>query len=823
MRHNLSIFIALPILLLAAQSPAADQAILGKTLLIKNPGPLDKRKVVVKATEKNSPATIIGDPVTNGATLVVDAFGTSTNSQSYDLLAGTSTATGKPFWKGDAVKGYVYKDKAGENGPVKIVKIKKSGGGTFKIKAVALGKLGNVSLLPPNDGSSGCALLTIGGGDSYSIRFADGDMKNDGTAKFKAVKPLTSGTCIRCDPLDDSDCMYPFPSDWFTVDDPSTDTGKRVNFSSAVMPRNAGGVPIDFAPYNDSDGFSPGASIMLRVPNVDLAMTAAAPVTDIERSLDAGAPVLVINANTLQRHLVFVELDANASTEAERALFIRPAVNFDEEQRYIVALRQMKDAAGAVIAPDADFLAYRDDTPTTDPVFEARRAHMEDIFTTLAAAGVARNDLYLAWDFTVASARNNTERLLFMRDDAFSRLGTNAPSFIVTSVEDDVDARIFRRISGTFEVERYVDSLSAGARFVLGPDGLPLHQSTPQTADFQCIIPRAALADAVSTAVPARASIYGHGLLGSHTEVASGHVRDMANEHNFVFCATKWIGMSDEDITNAITILQDLGKFPSFTDRLQQAMVNQLFLARLMIHPQGFVSNPDFQDMAGNPVIDTSAVFYDGNSQGGIFGGTVMSIAQDITRGVLGVPGMNYSLLLTRSVDFDLYKIFYYPAYPAEHLRPLGLALIQMLWDRSEPNGYAHHMTDDPLPNTPPHEVLLHSAFGDHQVSNLATEIEARTIGASIHQPALAAGRHTDVDPYFDIPAIAAYPFAGSALIIWDSGEPAPPITNIPPTAGNDPHSDPRNDVDARQQKSDFLQIGGTVTDVCAGLPCTAP
>ena len=51
-------------------------------------------------------------------------------------------------------------------------------------------------------------------------------------------------------------------------------------------------------------------------------------------------------------------------------------------------------------------------------------------------------------------------------------------------------------------------------------------------------------------------------------------------------------------------------------------------------------------------MIDTSAVFYDGNSQGGIFGGTVMSIAQDITRGVLGVPGMNYSLLLTRSSDF---------------------------------------------------------------------------------------------------------------------------------------------------------------------------
>ncbi len=823
MRRGSIVFVVLSSLLLALPSIAADQAVLGKLLLVKNPGSADKRKVVVKAKHPASAGTIVGDPTVDGATLVVDAIGGSTNSETYNLAAGVSATTGKNFWKGDAVKGFIYKDPAGDNGPVKVAKIKKSGSGTFQIKAVIQGKIGNVSLLPPNEGTRGCALLTIGGGDSYSVRFADGDTKNKDDKLFKVTNPLSAGTCIQCDPLDDSDCLFPFPSDSFTIADPSTDTGRRVNFSDAVMPRNVGGVAIDSAPYNASDGFSPGASILLRVPNVDLAMTGAPPVTDVEISLDPGSPVVVINATTLEQHLIFAELDANATAEASRALIIRPAVNFDEAQRYIVALRQMKDGAGALIAPDADFLAYRDDTPTGDPVKEARRSHMEDIFTTLSAAGVARNDLYLAWDFTVASAKSTTERLLFIRDDAFARLGANAPVFTIDTVEEELDSRVFRRISGTFEVERYVNSTLPGGRFDLGPDGLPLHQATPQVADFQCIVPRAALADAVSVAVPARASIYGHGLLGSHTQVASGHVRDMANEHNFVFCGAKWIGMSDEDVPNAIATLQDLGKFPAFTDRLQQAMINQLFLARLMIHAQGFVSDPAFQDSFGNPVIDTSDVFYDGNSQGGIFGGTVMAISQDITRGVLGVPGMNYSLLLTRSTDFTLYKAFFYPAYTNEMHRPLGLALIQMLWDRSEPNGYAHHMTDDPLPNTPPHDVLLHVAFGDHQVANLSTEIEARTIGASIHTPAIAAGRHSDVDPYFDIAAIPAYPFAGSAMIIWDSGADTPPITNTPPTTGADPHSDPRNDVDARQQKSDFLQTGGMVTNQCAALPCTAP
>ena len=129
-------------------------------------------------------------------------------------------------------------------------------------------------------------------------------------------------------------------------------------------------------------------------------------------------------------------------------------------------------------------------------------------------------------------------------------------------------------------------------------------------------------------------------------------------------------------------------------------MLDQLYLARLMIHPAGFVADPAFQDSVGGEVLDTSDVFYDGNSQGGIFGGTVMAIAQDITRGVLGVPGVNYSLLLTRSTDFAGYSTFLYPAYPNELTRPLLLALIQMLWDRSDPNGYAHHITSNPLPGT---------------------------------------------------------------------------------------------------------------------------
>ena len=54
-------------------------------------------------------------------------------------------------------------------------------------------------------------------------------------------------------------------------------------------------------------------------------------------------------------------------------------------------------------------------------------------------------------------------------------------------------------------------------------------------------------------------------------------------------------------------------------------------------------------------MLDTRRLFYDGNSQGGILSGGLTALTPDFQRAVHGVPGMNYSTLLRRSVDFDLY------------------------------------------------------------------------------------------------------------------------------------------------------------------------
>src|SRR6266511_4892150 len=113
----------------------------------------------------------------------------------------------------------------------------------------------------------------------------------------------------------------------------------------------------------------------------------------------------------------------------------------------VVALRRLQYSSGKTIDAGEAFRAYRDGTKTNDATIEERRPHMQDVLKTLDSGGVKRADLFLAWDFTVASEHNLSERMLHIRDNAFESLDNKAPAFQVTQVENDVDERVARRVS----------------------------------------------------------------------------------------------------------------------------------------------------------------------------------------------------------------------------------------------------------------------------------------------------------------------------------------------------------------------------------------
>jgi hypothetical protein len=460
---------------------------------------------------------------------------------------------------------------------------------------------------------------------------------------------------------------------------------------------------------------------------------------------------------------------------------------------------------------------------------------MNDIFFRLDEAGIDPGDLYLAWDFTIASRRNLTERLLTIRDRSFAELGDRnlrdlkvtggAPQFTVTETRDIPG--IGRRVAGTVAVPCWLNNPGCvpGGRFKLSKRGLPVRTAgNVQQAPFVCVVPN------TSASAPARPLLFGHGLFQDASAVDS--IALFAPVSNAVICGTNFAGMSQEDLVNDARVSANLSRFPQIADRLQQGILAFTFLGRAMIHPQGFSSHPEF---AGR--IDTRRLFYAGASLGGIIGGALTAVAPDFDRSALIVPGLRFSLLLTRSTQFPSFGRILYGKYPDPIDQALVNSMIQLLWDRGEANGYAYHMVRNPLPNTPAKTVLLHEAFGDHQVANVATETEARILGARLRTPALDPGRSRDRVPFWGIKRIPRFPWKGNALTVFDigplrppgcsgaacRGTPPAPVTNSPPDVGVDPHAITATELNSVFEFSDFLKIGGAFVDHCpSGKPCYA-
>jgi hypothetical protein len=665
------------------------------------------------------------------------------------------------------------------------------------------------------------------------------------TAAATAELPIEA-KCEFIDSPGTGQCMVPFPDDYYTKADPTSATGRRLDFRELGTPTNVADQHIEAAPYNAGDGFSPGSAIVVKIPGIetasDVAAMKAAPINNLKLYKKGNAPVVVIDASTGQRWPIWVEIDSTAKPEKAN-LEIHPAVNFTSGHRYIVALRNLKNAKKQRLQAPEGFRYFRDNRPSSEERVNERRPHFEELFAKLQAVGIQRQSLYLAWDFTVASDENNSRRVLSMRNRAFSALGDNnladgivqgkSPTFTVTETKNET-GEIARIVKGDVVVPCFLfPSCAPGGTMELNSEGLPLENGV-WSANFICIIPASA---ASGSGESARPSLYGHGLFGSAGEVESGAERSLSARHNIVQCATDEIGMAEQDVPVAATALQNLSNFPKIADRLQQGLLDELYLGRAMISPSGFATSEAFHEngtLTTPSVLNIKHLYYNGNSQGGIMGGALTAIAPDFTRASLGVPAMNYSVLLDRSSDFDTYAEILYPNYPDEEARPLLFDMIQLLWDRGEPDGYAERMTTNPLPDTPPHQVLLDIAFGDHQVSDYQADVMARTIGVKAHQPSLFGGRWPNTNVLWNVRAIKRYPYTGSAAYYWDGGpvresppgshhfvgtEP-PPYENLPNRIGEDPHELPRNAPAEQQLVSDFFEGEVRSTDNCGGGPC---
>ena len=639
-----------------------------------------------------------------------------------------------------------------------------------------------------------------------SLGVAAGSCGGGGGSSPPSTSSVADGglSCAQPEGLDPEACLLPWPSSTFLVADATTRTGFRVSIPEGSMPVSQKGVSVDPAPWNRADGFSPMTSLLVEFASV-IDPSPLATWHDPGASLAPSSPTVLVDVDTGQRVAHFAEVETSPDVApGHTELYVRPAARLAEGHHYAVGIRGLVDKDGTAVALSAPFVALRDKQPS--PAVDGRRAAFESaVFAPLAAAGVARSSLQMAWDFRTASGQNAWGDLVAMRDAAVVAAGPRGLGCTVTSaVEDPTDPLIYRTIDGTFTVPNFLETPSGGpTRIARDAAGHPVQRGTAD-ASFIAIVPRSAVAHAVTGGRPAPVWTYGHGLKSGRDEVTRDFAHATAADAAAIAVATDFTGLTNADLGDVVYAFEDLNTFPTILDKLRQSVVNTVLLARTIVG--ACAALPAFSAQ-GALLTDPRDLGYFGNSLGGTMGSTVAALSPDVDRYALGVGGIDFSVMMPRAYGWGQIEYFFKLGYPARIDRDLLIVMSQQEWDLAESSAFAPHVLANPLPGSRAAHVLFQVGLYDTSTTNVASEMAGRTLGL----PELTPTSHA---VWGLVPASAPL---DSAYVEYDLGLPPLPPGTQAPTTDDGVHEGVRRDPRAQAQIVSFLHTEGQVVDTCGG------
>lgn len=612
-----------------------------------------------------------------------------------------------------------------------------------------------------------------------------------------------------CNPIAyQNDCLLPYPSDFFLVEDASMPSGRRVELTDAAKPRTKSGAPFDFLEHHPVDGFSHHMPILAVFPEGLVTANITFHTDDPAATVRSDSVTLLVDADTGELVPHWAELDRMTDAPASQALIVRPYSKLQNGHRYIVAFQDLHDVHGQPVRPPQGFDRILSEQAADDPSLSALATHYEEsIFPVLAGLGVERSGLQLAWDFTVGTEEWLTRDMLAIRYDAIALMTTTPPAVTVTSVTMNPSTEIAIRVEGTLRVPLYLDSDQPGAAIHRGPDGLPAMNGEAEVPFLVQVPVSAVPADA--SFVAARTLQYGHGFFGLREEINYGFMRGFSQEQSYVTASVDWWGMSEPDINVvAGAILGDVSRMFTFTDRLPQAMVNMMALSYAV--KGGLTQVPELQAF-GRPVFDPDQLYYYGISQGAIFGVTLLSLSPTLDRAALSVGGGPYSLMMSRSASYaDLFDLLASQIDDPLTTQKL-MALSQHTWDRVDPMTYAGRVLADPYPGTPSERhLLMQIGIGDHSVNNLASHLTARALGIPLLDPTPR--------PIYGLES-APMPADDGLVVVDFQLATEPGIEARLPTEEekNGVHEGVRRNARIKQQLDAFFRPDGVIQNLCDG------
>lgn len=581
-----------------------------------------------------------------------------------------------------------------------------------------------------------------------------------------------------CEWLDPTHCLSPFPSDRFG-------TG-----SGIAIPADAfEGAMISSEPWRGADGFSPATPIVALIEGeIDPAQLAGEDALAASVGVESRTVVLDVSSSSPRRVAHAAELDAWPGRDAgsPTTLWIRP-LRLEPGHRYVVALRRLRRPDGTLVPVPAPFRALRDRWTSDSEVVEARRdAFDANVFAPLSIAGVPREDLMLAWDFTVASAASLRADLGAVRDAHRAWADARTPTCAIGPVTLDADG--LTRAQATLVAPTFLD---AEGRIARSADGAPV-AGAERPITVELAIPAAAS--------PSRVLILTHVVGGSASQaIARDEWRLFAREQGAALAAIDLAGTTAAETAAGLTeIAADPSAIARHADHTLQAASDVAALAEALA---ACAADPAlFAD--GHPSLHPGDVHLVA-----LESATMMVPAFAVVGGtaidgtVLLGPSASLASWARRSVLAGALDDALATSLPDRADRDLLIAA-SATWIRSiDGGGWRDELAI--------RRILSISILGSARAPAFLARLTAHDLGVPLLVPSVVELQTT----------ATTAPGARSAWVALDAG------LRDPVSGSRLPEDDNRLEMDlpyltaARDLLDAFLVPGGTVIDACAG-PC---
>lgn len=600
-------------------------------------------------------------------------------------------------------------------------------------------------------------------------------------------------------PLGTTENILPFPSSLYEVADGA---GVRLDVPVGAFPMNTVMMQaFDPVPLAKRRGWPASVTILWAAPGgADPAgLVSHRAIAD---SLGDASATVLLDMTTGERVAHFAEVDANELDFFDRqAIYIRPALRLAGGHRYAVGIRtSLKSRDGAELPVSDGFRAVLDDRSTGHARLDAARPRLREAVAALETAGIPRDDLLVAWDFTVEPDEAALADPVAARDAALAAMGPLGANLAYTVTSDlgtvNDDPRLARRIELDFEAPAVTGEEHAG--FHRDASGTVIAMGTMMTKAY-VMIPACA-----TSGNKAGLLIYGHGIFGGLPELRNGeYARDLAQDGCLIVAGTPWTGMSNDDIPTALLALNDLNKGWGYGERIFQGIVNTIALEQLL---RGKLATELFVDGQGQSIVDTSRVYFLGVSMGHVLGSTFMTFDPFITRGTLHVGGANWALMFERSNSWAAYGLPLKSSYDTLLDAVIMEQVLQMALQPVDGASYAGLAA----PGTPAKQILMQTSLDDAAVPNVASYYHARSLGLDLLS--------TTVTTPFGFAAAVDSTTKGGIVVVDEMPPKKPPETNEVFNFDTIAHEHPRRRTLLQLQMRDFWSTG-TINNTCNG-PC---